>query len=100
MKSKLLLPLVLTVTVLFAGCNDQNMFNSAPGHFEGVVSVKKDKQRITQSLVQADIKLESKTQLALRISPLKGGGEWNFTIKATDSKHIDLSGQKLTKDKN
>ncbi len=100
MKSKLLLTFALTATALFAGCSDENMFSSAPGHFEGVVSIKKDKQRIAQSLVQADIRLDSKTQLSLKIAPLRGGAEWNFIIKAKDSKHLDLSGQALTKAKN
>ncbi|MBI3541957.1 MAG: hypothetical protein HY075_01600 [Deltaproteobacteria bacterium] len=93
MRSSRVLPAALAVatTLVFAGCDGKDMFDSAPGHYEGFVAVKGAGARVEQTLVQADIKKSSKTELAITIAALKGPVTWGFALKARDKDNVELA---------
>jgi hypothetical protein len=86
--------LLAGLAFIAAGCDGDDLFDSAPGKYEGVVGTKVQ-GKVNQMLVNAEITSPGKHTLSVTISSVKGSGHWRFDLKAEKKDQVVLAGQTL-----
>jgi hypothetical protein len=86
--------LLAGLAVFAVGCDGDDVFDSAPGKYEGFAAMRVQ-GKITQVLVDAEITSPAKHSLSITVASLKGNGNWRFDLKAKKKDEVELAGQTL-----